>query len=262
MSDNLVSVIIPVYNREEFILKTLDSVYNSDYRPIELVLIDDGSSDKSFEIIKNYQQKKNAVDFKIIAQKQINKGAPAARNYGYSLSSGDFIQFLDSDDLIESNKFSIQIKNSQSLKADFMLCDFIMKYIPSGTTVYHSNAARIKKILKTHGSFGCGSPLILRKLADKVKWNEKLNRNQDVDYFQKAALLADTLIYIEKPLYIYLRHDQERISNIYTKSNPVYLERIKSLLIIFPLKSNKIYLIIAILNLFMSHLKYKLKFKL
>src|SRR3546814_7476253 len=77
--------------------------------------------------------------------------------------------------------------------ADFGLCDFEMVYTDTGRRVYHSNAEKIKKVLRTHGSFGCGAPLLRRQLADKIKWKTKLKRNQDVAYFQKAALLAKTI---------------------------------------------------------------------
>ncbi len=259
MVNNLVSIIIPIYNREDFIHNTLKSVQGSDYRPLELVLIDDGSVDASFDMIQQYKEDHEASNFKIIVERQMNQGAPAARNLGYKLSTGRFIQFLDSDDEIKPDKFSLQVSELVSKEADFALCDFEMKYIPSNERIYFTNKNKLSKVLETHGSFGCGSPLLKRNLADKIIWNEKLPRNQDVDYFQRAALLADKIVYIPQALYTYVRHDQERISQNYSNTSPVYLERIRSLFKLYKLSSKKWDLTVAILNLFLSQIKYQFK---
>ena len=104
MINNLITVIIPAYNRENFIYDCLDSVYKQTYRPIEIVVIDDGSSDDTPKIIKGFQKEKSDDDFIIKFITQKNSGAQVARNKGINNSSGEFIQFLDSDDILHKDK--------------------------------------------------------------------------------------------------------------------------------------------------------------
>lgn len=258
-NDVLVSVIIPVYNREGYVNMTLKNILENKYRPIELILVNDGSKDNSLSVLKQFKEKNETTDFLVKVLDQSNMGAPSARNLGYKNATGNYIQFLDSDDLIHSEKFSLQIPKMQKAKADFCLCDFEMHYTDEKRKVYYSNSKGLKKVLKTHGSFGCGSPLLTRNLANKVSWNVKLKRNQDVDYFLKASLFAEKIVYINQPLYTYIRHSSDRISDSYNKSDPVYTERIRSLKKIFKYTPNKINVIIAMVNLYLSLLRFKMK---
>jgi len=226
----LVSIIIPVFNRESLLPKTLQNLVDNRYRPLEVILVNDGSTDNSLKILEEFRDTYESKDLMIKVFDQANQGAPVARNLGYDNSTGEYIQFLDSDDLIDEEKFSLQIKSMKKQKADFGLCDFEFVYPREKRKIYHSNSKKLKKIINAVGSFGCGSPLLKRELSDKIRWNEELNRQQDVDYFLKAALLAENIAYVEKPLYYYINHDRDRISNRYNKTNPIYLLRIKSIL--------------------------------
>lgn len=108
----LVSVIIPVFNAEKSIIDTLDSVYAQTYRPIEVVVVDDGSTDRTAEIVKNYQvnntiSKTNEVKWIYIYQQ--NAGPSNARNTGIKVIKGDYIAFLDADDLWINDKLAKQM---------------------------------------------------------------------------------------------------------------------------------------------------------
>jgi glycosyltransferase involved in cell wall biosynthesis len=97
----LVSVIIPVYNGELYLAEALDSVLAQDYRPIEVIVVDDGSTDNTAEVARKYSQ--------VHYLHQTNQGPPAARNTGLSHCKGDLIAFLDADDLWVSGKLSMQV---------------------------------------------------------------------------------------------------------------------------------------------------------
>ena len=258
---DLVSIIIPVYNRQQVVLKTLHNIWQNKYRPIELILINDGSDDDSLNILHKFKRDHENHDFKVLVFDQKNSGAPVARNLGFRKSKGLFIQFLDSDDFIDTEKFTIQIEKMKQEDADFGLCDYSMLYENNTKTVYHSNSKKINKILKTHGSFGCGSPLLRRELTDKVLWAEELTQKQDVDYFLKAALLSKNMAYVEKSLYTYIRNidDIYRISATYKTTAIIYKIRIQSLKKITVPKHHKIHKRIAIWHLYYSILKLKVK---
>uniref|UniRef100_B8HTE2 Glycosyl transferase family 2 n=1 Tax=Cyanothece sp. (strain PCC 7425 / ATCC 29141) TaxID=395961 RepID=B8HTE2_CYAP4 len=97
----LVSVIVPVYNCARFLAKTLDSVFAQTYSPIEVLVIDDGSTDDSGHIAQSYREVRYYY--------QSNQGVSAARNVGIKAARGEFIAFLDADDLWQSEKLSVQV---------------------------------------------------------------------------------------------------------------------------------------------------------
>jgi UDP-glucose:(glucosyl)LPS beta-1,3-glucosyltransferase len=112
MRKALVSVIIPVYNREMLVTEAINSVFKQSYRPIECILIDDGSSDNSVSVINELKKVLESKDFSMQVLIQENAGAPAARNTGLKRACGEFVQFLDSDDVLYPNKLEHQDRKS------------------------------------------------------------------------------------------------------------------------------------------------------
>lgn len=111
-----VSVITPIYNAEKYLDKTLNSIFNQTYENIEIVLVDDCSTDNSVNIIKNYQ--KNHKEIIYFCQEK-NLGAGAARNKALELATGQYVAFLDSDDIWMSDKISKQIELMQKENCKF-----------------------------------------------------------------------------------------------------------------------------------------------
>ena len=119
MSNNLkVSVIIPVYNVEQYLNQCLDSVINQTLKDIEIICIDDGSTDNSGKILEEYAQKDNRI--KVIHQK--NKGAAAARNEGLYIAQGKYLSFLDSDDFFELDMFERMYNCAEKYNTDIVVC--------------------------------------------------------------------------------------------------------------------------------------------
>ena len=115
MEEYLVSVIVPVYNSEKYIEESILSICRQTYKQIEIVIVDDGSTDRSIEIASEIL-KTHEMNFKIIRQE--NKGLPAARNTGINNSSGQYLCFIDSDDIILSNHISDLIEVVKSKGVD------------------------------------------------------------------------------------------------------------------------------------------------
>ena len=105
----LVSVIVPTYNRAELVGQTLASVRAQTYRPIEVIVVDDGSTDNTGEVVRAFADKARQ-DLSVRCVAQQNQGAPIARNRGLLEARGEFIQFIDSDDLLEPSKLSAQVE--------------------------------------------------------------------------------------------------------------------------------------------------------
>ena len=106
MDNPLISVIIPVYNSEKYLERALDSVLNQTYKDLEIIVVDDGSTDGSGKIIAKYQKK----DPRIISIRQKNSGQAAARNAGIRLAKGEFLAFLDGDDAYDKD-FILKLLN-------------------------------------------------------------------------------------------------------------------------------------------------------
>lgn len=112
-----ISVIIPVYNVEKYLRECLDSIVNQTFKDIEIICVDDGSTDKSLEILQEYKQK----DQRLIVISQTNKGVSVARNIGIQNAQGEYIMFVDSDDWLANNACERAYYNAKEKKCDVLL---------------------------------------------------------------------------------------------------------------------------------------------
>lgn len=120
-----ISIIIPVFNTEAYLEKCLDSVINQTYQDYEIIIVDDGSTDTSPEIIAKYAQ--NYKD-KIFVYRKKNEGVSIARNYGIEKSRGRFITFVDSDDYIDKNMLKEMIEKASENDFDMVICNLLYIY--------------------------------------------------------------------------------------------------------------------------------------
>lgn len=117
-----ISIIVPIYNAEKYITKCVDSILNQTKKELEIILINDGSTDKTEEIIKNYQDKR------IKYFKNKNQGIGKTRNFGIEKAKGKYIMFLDSDDYLEKNACELLYNKAESNNLDLVMCDFYKIY--------------------------------------------------------------------------------------------------------------------------------------
>ena len=113
----LVSVIIPCYNAEKYLPETIQSVLEQSYKEYEIIVVDDGSTDKSSEIIKSYGNKINSIFSE-------NRGASSARNIGTNVSKGELIQYLDSDDILDFKALENRVEAILNSDADVVYSDW------------------------------------------------------------------------------------------------------------------------------------------
>lgn len=124
LNNKVVSVLIPAYNVERYLPKCLDSVLCQTFKDFEIILIDDGSTDKTGEICEDYRKK----DFRVKVYHQENRGISATRELCLQKACGEFIQFVDSDDWIEPNMLEILVKVANDTKSDIVAFDFRTHY--------------------------------------------------------------------------------------------------------------------------------------
>ena len=131
-----ISVIIPTYNREHTILNSVKSVLNQTYQNFEIIVVDDGSSDNTIDLLK----KLNSDKIKVIVN-ETNKGAPYSRNRGIDLATGEYIAFQDSDDIWFEKKLEVCLKAIKEHDADFVfhqvICDNVKGQPISPTTNFN-----------------------------------------------------------------------------------------------------------------------------
>ena len=191
----LVSVIIPAYNAEKYILECLDSVFNQEYEPLEVIVVDDGSTDATISLIKNKG---------IIVLEQDSKGGCAARNKGFTNSNGDFIQFLDADDILAPNKISSQIEQlisnpdavSNGRWGRFYSDDPINEHITWGPhESLQETMEPVEWLCQNHMSqTACWlSPRVL--IEEAGPWDEVLTINQDGEFFTRVVAKCRRVLY-------------------------------------------------------------------
>ena len=120
MENMLLSIIIPIYNAENFINKILDSILIRNFKDYEIILINDGSTDKSGIICDKYAK----IDDRIVVLHKENGGVSSARNKGLDIAKGDYIAFVDPDDYIEPNMYKEMIQIAVSKEIDIVSCNY------------------------------------------------------------------------------------------------------------------------------------------
>lgn len=194
----LVSIIIPTYNYASFLPKAINSCLNQTYQNLEIIVVDDGSTDHTREVVRGFKDK-------IIYIYQDNQGVSAARNAGLELATGDFITFLDADDYLTED--SIEVRLGVFLRHDdigFVMGETYSKYVSNNTLSYKRN---IKEMIFSDKFYEdlllkriiFGPSLIRSSLAKKFRFPIHITNGEDVAYSTKILFSAKGC-YLPKPV--------------------------------------------------------------
>lgn len=227
----LVSILIPLYNSEAYVVETLDSCINQTYRNIEIIVVDDGSSDNSLRIVQDYA--KNHSQVKVYTQP--NGGACKARNLAFEKSSGEYIMYLDADDLMSENKIQNQI-NSLIEYNDHLIvatCPFeeFETVLPENKEKrshyrdYDNPTDLLVEMWGKGSMFPVTCYMIHREMVALVgDWDERLRKNQDGDYFSRVLMKARFVCFCGESCFYYRRghisisttnkNSQEKLSSV------------------------------------------------
>ena len=219
-----ISVIIPVYNTEKYLKQCLDSVINQTLKDIEIICVDDCSTDNSLEILEEYANKDNRI--KIIEQ-EVNQGQGIAKNIGINCAQGDYIMFLDSDDWLELNACEIAYNQISQNNNDFVY--FNLKFFYEKTNEYKTDYIRLKPFIskvgmksfcfenvdKTFMKFGEAVYKIYKKdFLNKYDIRFTSNKfGEDIPFYIKAVINTDNVSVIDTPLYIYRMRAESATTN-------------------------------------------------
>lgn len=219
MESKKVSVIVPVYNAEKYIDGCVQSVLSQDYDDFELVLINDGSVDRSGIICEKYAGEYENVTYKY----QENSGVSVARNTGIDVAIGEYVVFVDSDDRIKSNMLSLLVKELEATRADLCICgydivrtDRIVPMVIDQETVFGKD--NLAEYFAKHFSEAIASSvccklyrrsLMLHRFRPGISMGEDLLFNLEyVKQINKVAAISDTL-------YIYDKTNDSSLTHVY-----------------------------------------------
>ena len=190
-SEELISIIIPVYNSEKYIDNCLKSIINQDYKNIEIIIIDDGSKDDSFSICKENSLK----DKRIKVFHQENSGVSAARNFGLNKVKGKYIFFADSDDFLEQNCISTLYKNLKADNSDYICGSYILE-----KTLHRSKKVCFQKKSYTKNDLTDNLPDVMQHIQN-APWGKLFRsdiiKNNDIRFPDDIPYGEDTCFQIE-----------------------------------------------------------------
>ncbi|WP_100615118.1 glycosyltransferase family 2 protein [Confluentibacter citreus] len=208
----LVSIIIPTYNRVQLIGETLDSVLAQTYSNWECIIVDDGSTDNTSALLEFYCKKDSRFQYHHRPKNQ-PKGGNAARNYGFKVSKGDYINWFDSDDIM-LNEFienKIQLLTSERIKA--IICSGFLtdsKLNILRPTAYFNEGNLFKAFTLRKSDVLTPSVLFKRTaLNSRELFNINLTDGQETDFFHRFFfnLKADEYVYVDDKLFLYRKHN-------------------------------------------------------
>lgn len=195
MNSPLFSVIMPVYNRALSVGEALDSVKAQTYRPIEIIAVDDGSTDATAEVLKKWAARNEEEGLRLRCFYQENSGAGAARNRGIQEVRGEYVQFFDSDDLLHARRLETLADIFEREQCDFIQTGFDAFAPETGETV-EIHYGRLKNDIVSQALMGVLWPNTLRSafrrsLVEKIgPWNTAMTCFEDYEYVIRALLAS------------------------------------------------------------------------
>jgi glycosyltransferase involved in cell wall biosynthesis len=224
-----VSIIIPSYNALPFIKDTLQKVFDQSYDNYEVIVIDDGSADGTLEFL-------HTLDYpKLLVKSNKGKGACAARNYGFEISTGEYIQYLDADDFFSSEKIGEQVQLLEQNKDKIAVCSTVhfnmnpKEGIITDKDFLYSTDDSVGFLLNLYGSSGKHSMvqtsawLTPRALINKAGlWDVSLHKDQDGEFFCRVVMQSKGVVYASNGLNYYRKHKGG--NNIANKKEQKHIE--------------------------------------
>jgi glycosyltransferase involved in cell wall biosynthesis len=215
----LVSILIPAYNVQEWIAETVRSAIGQAWSHKEIIIVDDGSTDKTLAIAREFA----SSQVKVVTQP--NQGASAARNHAYSLCQGDYIQWLDADDLLAPDKISRQMAISAECQSNRTLLScargqfiFRVNRAVFNPTALWCDLTPVEWLIRKMGQnvfMQTGCWLVSRELCDAAgPWDTRLRYDDDGEYFCRVILACDGIRFVPEAKVFYRITPSSRLSYI------------------------------------------------
>lgn len=243
MAKPLISVIIPIYNVEQYLRQCLDSLVNQTLKDIEIICVNDGSPDKSIDILNEYKEKDN----RIVVINQMNSGVSIARNKGISIACGEFLMFVDGDDWVDTSMCEKLYKTATDENADCVMCSYQKEFEDHSVNSHIFNKDRI--VLKGNDVKNNFHRQLFGLVGDELSNPQngdiivspcmqlfKIDVCKNVEFIDIKEICTfedglyqigvyencDTFVYIDEPLYHYRKTNEQSLT---TKYRPDLFEK-------------------------------------
>ncbi len=221
----LISVIVPIYNVEDYLPQCIESIINQSYKNLDIILVDDGSPDKCPEICDNYASK----DSRIRVIHKENGGLSSARNAGLELSKGQYVSFIDSDDWLELDMYQVMVDALQKTASDFVTCDpFFCEFNQDSPKTYSHNTGSYSLIKGSDDLFYHivePNPLIRFEVWNKLYSRESVSdtrfkvgqRYEDIYFDRIVFKRIKQCVAVDKALYNYRTNRPGSTNSVFKK---------------------------------------------
>lgn len=225
--NKLISIIVPVYNKEKVVRRCVESILKQTYKNIEVIIVDDGSKDNSLKICR--QLELNDSRIKVIYKK--NGGVSSARNEGLKIAQGQYIGFVDSDDWIENNMYEKLYKAMIKNDADIASCYFTYeknglieeatykqcKFKDETCLSKEECCIELTKIYNRHIGWENCNKLFNKRVLKNIKFDSTITNGEDWLFFCSVLSVSKKIVYIPNNLYHYV-YEENSASNFYRNS--------------------------------------------
>lgn len=208
-----VSIIIPVYNVEKYIHKCLETIIQQQFNDMEIIVINDGSTDNSLNIINKFAK----IDKRIVVINKENEGVSVARNIGIDVSQGEYVMFIDSDDWIEEGAIEIIYTSAIENKADIVYFDFY-NVVDQKMFLYnvHKEDDYLSGVLSNKINAAIWNKMFKRSLFENIRFSSEISYGEDLLVHVALAINATSTFKIKGAYYYYLKR-KSSITNIRDK---------------------------------------------
>ncbi|MBP2654431.1 MAG: glycosyltransferase [Firmicutes bacterium] len=213
----LISVIIPVYNVAKYFARCIESVVRQTYHNLEIIIVDDGSTDQTSAIARKWQNE----DIRVVYFWKQNGGVSSARNTGLTLSHGQYIAFLDGDDWLELNALELLWDKMDEFDADLAICDIILEQSYSTRIIRENHLTEVctsgilEKLLLSEMNPSVSAKLYKASIIYKnnVIFPENVSIGEDLTFNITIGCCSGKAVYIDQPMLHYLRHSASALHN-------------------------------------------------
>ena len=222
-----VSIIVPCYNSEKFLRYSLNSIINQIYKNLEIIIIDDSSTDRTKELIKKYSSKDERI---IPFYSERNKGVSHARNIGLRVCTGDYVMFVDSDDIISKNAVEILLKKAMDKNVELVDSNLIY-YYKANSKIYKFTKFKQNKedrLLNKIFNISVNGKLFKKSVLKDIYFKENLLKYENIDFLNKVLKNVNEYLFVSDLIYTFNQIPNSLINTLGV-DNLCFIESLKKI---------------------------------